>query len=226
MVIFILALMHNVPGKITPEDQVALEKILTNIKDTPLLSFNEEVDRIQNIQESVFWASMEATKIPLRQRREPQDLLDAGYGLCGDRGRTMEKAFRYAGFNARFVMVFTKDKKHEDSPKKPYYDPYGSHALVEVKTSKGWLIVDTVSPWISLDIHNNPVSLEMWQGVKHRESYEWEPKIHGKMYWILKQNFKIAYGVYSRHGLFYPPYTPHIPDVNIPTFIKGTFFKS
>ncbi|MGB1077367.1 MAG: transglutaminase domain-containing protein [Bdellovibrionales bacterium] len=195
-----------------------------DLKENP--TFDEEIIYIQAVQDAVLDASELFLKIPLGQSREPQDLLSSGHGQCSDRARSIEKALKYSGFDVRFFSAFSSERTFipEDIRKNSKERFLRSHALVEVKTSKGWLIVDTNDRWISLDAENNPVSAETWQNVKDKERFSWTNKNRGEIYWLLRGDFMIFYGLYSRHGLFYPPYTPYIPDINLQTMIKGHLF--
>ena len=218
--------MHNVSGKITPEDRVALKKILGDLDFERKDDFENEIRFIRNIQDAVLDISPTLLKIPLRQTREPRDLLKSGHGQCSDRGRTIEKALRYHGFDVRFVSVFSRDKTF--TPPETMAIDSGrdlrSHALIEVKTSKGWMFVDTNERWIALDADSNPVSLETWKNIKDKDSFKWSSENVGEIYWLIRRNFTIVYGLYTRHGLFYPPFTPYIPDINMQTMIKGHLF--
>lgn len=221
-----IVIVHNVSGKITREDEVALNKILKNVKKVPNGSFRQEIQHIKDIQDSVLAISPLLKKIPVRKTREPQDLLDAQHGQCSDRGRTIEKALRYHGFDVRFVSIFSRDKTF--TPKATLAIDSGhdlrSHALVEVKTSRGWMFVDTNARWIALSHEDNPVSLETWKHVQGKEGFKWVADNDGEIYWLLRKDYTIVYGLYTRHGLFYPPFTPYIPDVNLQTLVKGHFF--
>ncbi len=194
---------------------------INNIK-----SFKDEIEFISNVQNIVLDASKPFIKIPLKHTREPYDLIFSGHGQCGDRGRTIEKALRFSGFETRFFSVYSRDKTH--IPQHIEEDGSGrnarSHALVEVKTSKGWVVVDTNERWLSLDIDNNPVSIEEWKNTKDKSNFKWLTKNQENMYWILHGDFIIIYGLYSGHGQFYPPYTPYIPDISLKTMIKGHLF--
>lgn len=221
-----ILIVHNVSGKITPEDEIALKKIVKPVENLQIESFDDEIVFIRTIQDAVLDVSPILRKIPLKQTREPQDLLNAGHGQCSDRGRTIEKALRLYGFDVRFVSVFSRNKTF--TPAETMAIDSGndlrSHALVEVKTSKGWMFVDTNERWLALDAENNPVSLETWKNVKDKDAFTWSLGNIGGIYWLLRREFTIVYGLYTRHGLFYPPFTPYIPDMNISTMVKGHLF--
>lgn len=218
-----LLIVHNVSTKITPEDEIAVKKMVGDVENDVNRDFKREVLFIRHIQDAVLDASPTLLKIPLGQTREPQDLLDAGHGQCSDRGRSIEKALRYYGFKVRFVSVFSRDKTFIP-PETMAIDSGNdlrSHALVEVLTQKGWMFVDTNARWISLDSQGEPISLEAWNNIDNKDAFVWDDENQGEIYWLLRRPFTIVYGLYTRHGQFYPPFTPYIPDINLPTFIKG-----
>lgn len=223
IVLSLLLWSHNVPTQVTEGDKIAITKMMDGVKDIDLKSFEEQVQFIRSIQRAVLDSSPEFIKIPNGQTREPNDLLSSGHGQCGDRGRTIEKALRFYGFEVRFFSVFSGDQTY--IPDYILNDGSGkttrSHALVEVKTSKGWMIVDTNEEWLSLDKKGDPLSIKAWKNTPNKESFEWHRDNKGQVYWILLGRFNIYYGLYSRHGRFYPPFTPYVPDINVQTMVKG-----
>ena len=95
-----------------------------------------------------------------------------------------------------------------------------SHAALEVLTKKGWLVVDTNSPWVAIDVHNNPLSIKkIQQSVDNSVYIEWKKPPLDDIY---IKSFVAVYGLYSRHGKFYPPYN-FIPDINYGEFIQNAF---
>ena len=125
------------------------------------------------------------------------------------------------GFNVRYAsLYFNSDDRNFFSTMltKSSLRDVDSHALVEVLTSKGWLIVDTRRHWISLTAAQQPISLTTLHD-KPLNYFEW--KNNKEEGWpLLDKNYYIIYELYSRHGLFYAPYTKYIPDINWRGFIK------
>lgn len=192
----------------------------SKLENSPLI-FKEQIEDIRKIQDAVLTASPKLLKIPLRQPREPKDLLEIEHGQCSDRARSIEKGLRALGFKTRFAAIFSREKTF--TPPATMAIDSGrdlrSHAIIEVLTSKGWLIVDTNSRWLSLDENNQPVSLATLQDLDDKPNLKWSKTNKGEFYWLFKGPFTYVYGLYSRHGLFYPPYTPYIPDINWSEFI-------
>ena len=207
---------HNVPLRVIETDRAALEAILA--ADSALLepspterTFGEEIQIVRTIQSSVLRVAPLRKAIPRGQPREPADLLRAGRGLCYDRVRTMEKGFREAGFDVRHAALYSTEGGWLGwlclfRPGVP------SHAVAEVRTSRGWLVVDPNHAWVSLDSDGLPLGLRELRAAagEGRNVCEQPPPEP-----ILRSPFFYVYGLYSRHGGFYPPYTP-FPDVNLP----------
>ena len=179
-------------------------------------NFDEEIEAIRAIQLSVFKIASETRPLPKNQSREPADLIAAGYGNCNDRSRYLEKFYRLVGFETRYASLYSTDKT--GSALKSLMigggDLVRSHALVEVKTRKGWMFVDSVTPFVGLNDTNEPIALEKWQNIQDKKNYKWSKQpANSEIYPLMNNDFTYIYGLYSRHGRFYPPYVP-VPDVD------------
>ena len=144
------------------------------------------------------------------QPREPANLLRAGSALCYDRSRTIEKALALAGFDTRYVFLLNT---------RPFGAMFGllkpsvsastthstTHAVIEVETVAGWLVVDSTSPWLSLASDGRPVPLAE---VSIRTDW-----LEEAPYWVREWQFLAFRGLYSRHGRFYAPYG-WLPDID------------
>src|SRR3546814_15360519 len=75
-----------------------------------------------------------------------------------------------------------------------------------VLTQRGWMLVDSNARWIGLKA-SQPISVEE---IKAGES---PPEQGRPINPILPSEFTYIYGLYSRHGFFFPPYAQG-PDVN------------
>ena len=85
-----------------------------------------------------------------------------------------------------------------------------SHALTEVRTRRGWMIVDSKTRWAGLTADGRPIDL---REVREKADQRWSEAVRAPLPEIYGAPFTWVYGLYSRHGRFYPPYNP-IPDVN------------
>lgn len=182
--LFVTLWQHAVSTVVTEADARAIRAMVG-----PLPTRNGTLDRdlfiVRAVQHAVLSAAPRDVGIPFGQSREPADLLVAGTGLCYDRSRSIEKALRLAGFKARHVFLWRAGE--------------GSHAVTEALTVGGWLVVDSNEPWVSLDA-GAPV------GLRELGEATIDPPhpVYGGIAIV---------GLYSKHGRFYPPFTP-IPDVS------------
>ena len=110
-------------------------------------------------------------------------------------------------------------KEHTGSSTKAIITPgVSSHAVTEVLTSKGWLIVDSNAQWVSTDSEGHPISIEKIRyAVEYSVPIRWGTEPPSTIY---IKPFTFLYGLYSRHGYFYPPYNV-ILDVNYGEFLQN-----
>jgi hypothetical protein len=209
---------HRVENALSKEDMRYIPLYLEGIEPLPEKpTYAEEVDFIVSVQCSVLKVAPKNLGLPFDQQREPMDVYIAKTGLCYDRSRAIEKILIYAGFKTRHVSVYAKKaaKSSFEALATPDID---SHSITEVLTRNGWLVVDSNTPWISTDKNRNPVSLKDLQAAAHKSAaVQWSMQPAPK---ILTGPFIIVYGLYSRHGRFYPPYT-FIPDINYGEFMQN-----
>lgn len=221
-VIVFLAL-HNVSKTITEEDALYIEKILeeggynSEALKTPE-NFDDEMKLVLAVQKSVFNTAPGNRPIPENGPREPKQLYEATESYCADRARTMDKAYRTLGLESRYAALYSNTAGKnliQTLLTQTYFHDVKSHALVEVKTSKGWMIVDTRALWVSVDQNGTPLSLKELNAVKDKKALRWDTAYSkDEPYSLLKDDYYIIYGLYSRHGRYYAPYTPYVPDVN------------
>ncbi|REJ75487.1 MAG: hypothetical protein DWQ47_08410 [Acidobacteria bacterium] len=203
---------HSVSNEVTDEDRSSVREYLTDVEPPqPGISFESDVEFIRMVQDSVLTVAPENKGIPFGQPREPKDLLEAKKGLCFDRSRVIEKILRIYGFETRHIFIYTT--KATGSSLRSFITPgVGSHAVSEVRTAKGWLVVDSNDRWISLDSNGDPRGMEdLADSLFKGREVSWKeepPEIYTKLH-----PYTFVYGLYSRHGEFYPPYNA-IPDVN------------
>lgn len=203
---------HQVDNSLTREDVEFIEIILRDMRVAPTLkprSYEKETQTIVEVQSAVLRCVPGNIGIPYNARREPKDVYFAKSGLCYDRSRVMEKILRYLSFRTRHISIYSTEQTH--SAFLSLITPgVSSHAVTEVLTSKGWLVVDSNDSWVSLDKQGNPVPIEQIQSDVGPCNISWSKPFPSGIY---KKPFTFVYGLYSRHGRFYPPYN-FIPDIN------------
>ena len=205
--------VHRVDNTVNQEDERFLAIILDDNGQPPrtFADLAAEIKYIRKVQTSVFAASKGQDAIPFGHPREPRDLVERNTGWCFDKSRVIEKALRRAGFQTRHISLY---EQTSEIPGKELLIPGArSHALTEVETSGGWLVVDSLDPWISLNATGTPVSIAQMQSAATANAITWHPEFKPFMNDIYQSPFIYVFGLYSRHGKFYPPYTP-IPDLH------------
>ena len=209
----------NVSKTILDEDIPYLEIYLKDIqyKNAQELTFSEQITLINKIQAAVLEINPKGEiGIPHNQPRRPMNLYNFDGGLCYDRSFTLELIFQRVGFKVRHVSLF-KDVLNQNKFIDLVSKGISSHSVSEVKTKKGWLLVDSNKNWIGLDSKMNPYSMKKLSSnnfkvrwLNHSTTYFYNNPSH------------FIYGLYSRHGYFHPPYTI-IPDYNFQDLFYNIF---
>ena len=83
-----------------------------------------------------------------------------------------------------------------------------SHATSEVKTSRGWLGVDSNHPFLLITQDNIPVKYSAYKAHFSELAYRMVPEE------FYKDDLFVIYGLYSRHGKFHGPDLPS-PEFNL-----------
>ena len=207
--VLVLGYLHNVPKKISDEDKVALNHIFnTPIVVGDALNFEEQIEFIDLLVNELHSKFPLFSPIKYNAKREPKDLLANGSGFCYDYSRSIEKQLMLNGFKTRHVAVFRSKKNFWTTiTSKGVY----SHSLSEVKTKKGWMIVDSNEKFYAQDIAGEVYSFKSLEEMEQAPS--WKLHIHSALAPFYESEIEYVYGLYSRHGSFYPPYT-FIPDYN------------
>ena len=79
-------------------------------------------------------------------------------------------------------------------------------------------MVDSNAPWVSTDSNDQPISIEaIKRDIENTVAIEWGEEPPTAIY---TKPFTFVFGLYSRHGRFYPPYN-FVPDINY-----GEFFQN
>ncbi len=199
---------HQVNLHLTASDREVFEKLSFDALLQPQKdSLELELKTIVAVQKKALELSPIWEGIPMGETREPVDLVREGRGICYDRSRFIEKALRYLEFETRHVALY--ELLQQGYLKSISSKGIASHSATEVKTSQGWMFVDSNSIWISLADDGQPISLRQIQ------EHGLEPYFSNRSAVpdIFKAPFLKVYGLYSRHGKFYPPFNS-LPDVS------------
>jgi hypothetical protein len=210
----VLAVVTNVSTQVDPLDDTAFRYALGLKAPKRPATYAEEIGLIRAMQRLVLERAPVCPGIPEYEPREPADLLRAREGLCYDRSRTFDKLFSWYGLKSRHVYILYTEHPTTGAAlsfwRAFFTRGTQSHAVTEVKTRRGWVVVDSNSPWISVTRNGDPVSADaipaMWSEFSDAPSYFNRP------YFAIR-------GMYSRRGQFYRPYIP-FPQMNWPDLIS------
>jgi hypothetical protein len=207
----IVFVMHNVSKKLTISDNAVISNLTDSLNiDHELLhqNYDYQIKAIEKIQEQVLHQiEPSSTGIPFGEKREPENVIKIGEGQCFDRSRLLEKIFIFYDLKTRHLSIFHHPKFHAFI-KVITSRSVASHATTEVRTLKGWLIVDSNNKWISKNLKGEAVSF------KNIEGQQWMVEPDASLAPFYTNKSTVVYGIYSRHGQFYPPFNK-IPDYNI-----------
>jgi hypothetical protein len=200
----------EVDDSLTPSDRSAIQAFLDGhqISLPPDgAAYPAQVEFLRRVQSELIDAVPVGDGIPLGHTREPADVLAAKTALCFDRSRVIEKIARMAGMTARHVFLL-QDLGGESKLVDFLSQRESSHAVTEVRTARGWLLVDSNFKWISIDGNGDPLSAGEIRdiGTTGRTFERPSPEFYAAPFFYV-------YGLYSRHGQFYPPFGP-LPDLN------------
>ena len=214
IVIFVLfAAYTNVPTGYSAKDKAILESQLHLGPFKNPKTFAQEILAIKTLQQRTFTIASKGSAIPDYEEREPADLVRLRKGLCFDRSRTIDKALNYIGLPSRHVYLLYR---HGDRCfwSSLFFFSNTSHAVTEVKTSQGWLLVDSNTDWIALTRDGQVVNADdVWRRVTEFDTI---PSYLNRPSWAIR-------GMYSRKGQLYPPYI-FFPDLNWSDFINWLMF--
>lgn len=209
-----LAFVTNVPTNVTESDISVFRAIFGLKKPEGLLTYAQEIELIRSVQELIIDRVPIGEPIPEYSDREPADLIRQNSGLCYDRSRTFDKVFMWLGFESRHVYILYL--KHPETGeaisfiRALFTKGIDSHAVTEVKTSKGWVMVDSNNKWISLSANGLPINVDHLH-----EQQAQLPEIPA----YFNRRYIAIRGLYSRRGQFYRPFIPY-PQLNWGVFLE------
>ena len=222
------AAVHNVGTAPTAEDREYGARIVAAAGHAPeaLLeppeTFEEEIRLVAAVQDAVLRITPETKPLPHGRSREPKDLWELRRGWCFDRSRAIEKILAAAGMEVRHLAIYRADDRSRLATLLTPDPGDRSHALSEVRTRRGWMLVDSNARWFGLDPEGEVWSAEDLQG-HDPFAMDWAAEVPEQVSWRRFANrFTYVIGLYSRHGGFFPPYTP-VPDVNYADLIANVY---
>ncbi len=169
------------------------------------LNQENEVAYISRLQDSVLHSIRHFT-IPFDSAGHVENYFNGRKGLCFDRSLLLEKFCLLADFKVRHLYIYFNGKGQKPDRSDFFNKGLTSHAMFEVKTSKGWMAVGTNSNWLGEDIEGNPLSLGEIRSRLGKQKLELKKTFTVGLPFYdelgQKDAFRFVYGIYSRHGQF------------------------
>lgn len=162
-VVAILA-YNDVSTALTQDDKVYADRFLRDagysdpLGRPPATTLDDQLRVILTVQDAVLSLVPHDIPIALDREREPKDVYEAKSGLCYDRSRTIEKILSYLGYKVRHASIYSTEQTNS-SILSLLTPQVSSHTVSEVKTARGWLVVDSNSRWIGLTREGEPIGL-------------------------------------------------------------------
>ena len=138
-------------------------------------------------------------------------------GFCYDRTALIEKMFLYYNFKFRHIFIYYPRNKEKNPG---FFDFFRksteSHAVVEVQTKKGWVLMDSNADWIGISKSGKPFTIkELRKDLYDNGKIDLKEECTGGIpFWQDHPKFNYVYGLYSRNGSFFSPHIG-LPEINI-----------
>jgi hypothetical protein len=151
-------------------------------------------------------------------------------GFCYDRAVLMEKFFSHYGFSFRHVYLYFSEDGQEPSLINLFKKNNPSHALLELKTKKGWMAVGTNADWVGVTNQGHLLNVKtLGHALQLGELHLKYQPLTGQVFWKDKgREFGYVYGLYSRHGGFFKNTSNRmmslfsiLPDYNLPSLLTN-----
>jgi hypothetical protein len=125
---------------------------------------------------------------------------------CYVRSRLIEKTLAMYGFEVRHLSLH----RLRLPPPIGYLQSVPSHSTSEVRTQRGFMVVDSNRPYIALDADGSPLdAIALRAALLDPARRAGLGEVSGDYF---EGDYTVFYGLYSRHGGFYPPFVP-VPDI-------------
>lgn len=209
VLLLLLFYVFNSRLEVTAEDKKYLQLFLAGWKlddsvKSAHVDFDSEIRYISTLQDSAIMGISHYYN-PYYTLGSVKYYYETRRGYCYDRAALLEKLLRYSGFSTRHVFIYFDNNK-EHLGKMDFFRHNSSHAMMEVKTSRGWMIVGTNCNWLGLNQDGTVMSIfAMRESVRSDKLNLKKSGNFGIKFWEVishKGDFNIVYGLYSRHGEF------------------------
>ena len=183
-------------------------------------NFNSELSFISTVHDSII-AEIKHEEIAHSSFGDVSYYYNNRKGFCYDRSVLMEKMLSYYQFPFRHIYVYFGKGEQKPGIFAFFKKGLPSHALTEVKTSRGWMLVGSNSNWVGIDSSGQLLTLAMFRDELHTNQLKLlQNQITGlPPFWTSQHNFRFIYGLYSRHGDFFSHQNKNIQAASMrPTF--------
>lgn len=194
---------------VTKEDEVSIKTFsrewnLSNNTDSIHASFETEIGFITTLQNCVL-KEIRHEEIPQKYFGDLRYYYTEKKGYCYDRAVLLEKFLKYNGFLFRHLYLYFGENNQAPSRSSFFKRGLASHALLEVKTKKGWMVMGTNANWLGLSDKNEVLDVDQLRKRIEQNSLALKTNATiGKYFWEDKTgSFRYVYGLYSRHGKFF-----------------------
>jgi hypothetical protein len=187
-------------------------------------SFDSELDFISKLQD-VAILHIEQTEVPHKYFGDIEYYFKQRKGFCYDRAIFMEKIFKLFKFDFRHIYIYFPSMNQKETAISNFFKKgTKSHALLEVKTKKGWMLIETNCNWLGLKSNKELLTVESFNELKINQNtidFYKNPSC-GIPFWKRYNSFRYIYGFYSRHGDFFSR-SSIIPDINLKMLLSNFF---
>ena len=213
LVLFFLltAFIFDSKPVVSKEDRQYISLFLKewNISSSPAdvhKDFESEYSFISRVQDSVVGKICHAY-VSTEDVGSVKKYYELRHGFCYDRAVMLEKFFLYYGFAIRHIYVYYRSDDAVPDRSDFFKKGLRSHALVEVKTKRGWMVVGTNSNWLGVQKDGQVLSIFDVRAKLSEDNLSLLKKSDRGVHFFeglkSRSRFKILYGVYSRHGDFF-----------------------
>jgi hypothetical protein len=203
-VLFLIYFFGELDKSLTEHDVEAIRMLNVDQLCRIRSSFEDEVICVETIQKAIAIIVPTFKCSNKRESIDPSSIVRRGYGCCFERALFTEKALAYYGYETRHLALYDASQYGLLTLVIPHVS---SHAATEVKTSKGWMGVDSNVPFL-LITKDNKVTTYASVNV-NINNY----KFHISPEQFYRNNLIIIYGLYSRHGMSHGINFP-VPEFN------------
>ena len=195
---------------VTKTDRAYIDSFLTEWKipadsDSIHASFDREVAFVSRVQDSIV-KNFSGAFHPQEKVGHVDFYFRNRAGVCYDKAILMEKMFTSYGFSIRHMYIYFRTDSMPTQKTDFFKRGLTSHAMLEVKTKKGWMVVAINGNWLGIDPQDNPLTIhDVRDQLKADNLKLKKPNYYGAYFFEpfrIPSNFLITYGIYSRHGQF------------------------